>query len=86
MINLARGCFGFDTILHETMHSLGFTHEHQRSDSDEYVTIFWDRMLKRNYCKKQYKKASDLGLITITVGTYDYKQAIIAFVLVGRVA
>ena len=46
LLNLGPGCMSEDkgTILHEVMHSLGFTHEHQRSDRDDYVYIHWDNI------------------------------------------
>ena len=33
-------------IIHETLHALGFFHEHQRPDRDNYVTIFLDNVRK----------------------------------------
>nr|XP_027225759.1 astacin-like metalloprotease toxin 5 [Penaeus vannamei] len=32
------------TIMHEFMHTLGFGHEHNRPDRDEYVTVYFDNI------------------------------------------
>nr|BAE97357.1 hatching enzyme [Plecoglossus altivelis altivelis] len=40
MLSINRqGCMANKVILHETLHALGFQHEHTRSDRDQYVRI-----------------------------------------------
>ncbi|KAI3416559.1 hypothetical protein GPALN_006099 [Globodera pallida] len=38
-------------VVHETLHTLGLHHEHQRPDRDDFITILWDNInpQKRNY-------------------------------------
>jgi len=43
-INLAYGCFGHVTLLHEIAHSLGVWHEQSRPDRDQYVKINYHNM------------------------------------------
>ena len=38
-LNLAAGCIADGGVYHEVMHSLGFDHEHNRYDRDNYLTI-----------------------------------------------
>jgi len=45
-INLGKGCGGVATIIHETLHTLGFFHEQSRPDRDSYVTIMWENIKK----------------------------------------
>lgn len=42
-IRLSDGC-GFNEIIHEIMHSLGFIHEQSRPDRDEFIEILWDNI------------------------------------------
>ena len=37
-------CFDMRTIRHELLHVLGFLHEHQRPDRDQYVDILWENI------------------------------------------
>uniref|UniRef100_A0A0K0EJK1 Metalloendopeptidase n=1 Tax=Strongyloides stercoralis TaxID=6248 RepID=A0A0K0EJK1_STRER len=39
IINIGKGCDTVDTIQHETMHALGFFHEHARHDRDKYLIL-----------------------------------------------
>uniref|UniRef100_A0A3P9AAJ2 Metalloendopeptidase n=1 Tax=Esox lucius TaxID=8010 RepID=A0A3P9AAJ2_ESOLU len=38
------GCILNGIIQHETLHALGFGHEHTRSDRDQYVTMNWSNI------------------------------------------
>nr|QNH72417.1 toxin candidate TRINITY_DN33735_c0_g1_i1 [Pachycerianthus maua] len=40
-ITISSRCETKGTILHETMHALGFHHEQSRYDRDEYVKVLW---------------------------------------------
>ena len=41
VISIGFGCERLGTIVHETMHALGFFHEHTRPDRDKYVKLDW---------------------------------------------
>ena len=46
--SLGSGCHGQGRALHEFIHALGFMHEHQRPDRDNYVDIHWENIEKNH--------------------------------------
>ena len=58
-------------IVHELGHVIGFYHEHQRPDRDDYVEILWDNMIDSREIRRDYEIRSD----SHSTGTkYDYKS------------
>nr|P0DM62.1 RecName: Full=Astacin-like metalloprotease toxin 5; AltName: Full=Loxosceles astacin-like protease 5; Short=LALP5 [Loxosceles gaucho] len=67
-LSLGNGCTDFGTILHELGHSVGFDHEHSRTDRDEYLIIH-ERNIK-NGSEHNFEKL--LESKTRTIGPFDY--------------
>eukprot|EP00058_Branchiostoma_floridae_P022713 XP_002608203.1 hypothetical protein BRAFLDRAFT_90357 [Branchiostoma floridae] len=66
-LSLGNGCLGTGTILHELMHAVGFWHEHQRPDRDDWVIIC------RNNAEAQHRHAFDKLSNSRTLDlSYDY--------------
>ena len=42
---LAPQCMSMGTALHELMHVIGFHHEHQRRDQDDFVEVYYENIL-----------------------------------------
>ncbi|XP_057700816.1 low choriolytic enzyme-like [Corythoichthys intestinalis] len=69
VVSLQRsGCVLKGIIQHEVLHSLGFHHEHTRSDRDQHVLIHWDNIQKDK--KIAFKKQDTNNLNT----PYDYSS------------
>ena len=49
MLSMGDGCEYKYVTMHELGHVIGFYHEHQRADRDEFVEIIWDNVMN---CKK----------------------------------
>ncbi|KAL9982566.1 hypothetical protein ACROYT_G004625 [Oculina patagonica] len=53
-LNLAKGCWTKGVVIHEIAHALGFSHEQDRPDRDQYVTIHRENIVD------DYKSVLDL--------------------------
>uniref|UniRef100_A0A8C8CCA7 Metalloendopeptidase n=1 Tax=Oncorhynchus tshawytscha TaxID=74940 RepID=A0A8C8CCA7_ONCTS len=62
------GCVQHGIIQHELLHSLGFHHEHNRSDRDQYIRINWQYIY--NYAVENFQKQDTNNLNT----AYDYSS------------
>ncbi|XP_076612187.1 low choriolytic enzyme-like [Chaetodon auriga] len=71
VVSLQRfGCIRQGVIQHELLHSMGFYHEHTRSDRDQYIKIDWDNV--NNYFIFNFKKKESDALNT----PYDYSSVL----------
>lgn len=71
VISLSRPCMTRETILHELMHTLGFFHEHNRPDRDDYIKIIWDNIINDTKVLKNFKINSMIN-VTYLDTRYDY--------------
>lgn len=50
-------CLGKGVIMHQFMHTAGFSHEHTRSNRDNYVKINWENIQEGIYLNnKKFKR------------------------------
>ncbi|XP_068199357.1 low choriolytic enzyme-like [Antennarius striatus] len=69
VVSLQRfGCVSRGIIQHELLHALGFYHEHNRSDRDNYVRILWHNLY--SYYSSNFQKKNTDNLNT----PYDYSS------------
>lgn len=62
---------GVREIIHEWMHSLGFFHEQNREDRDQYLQILWDNIAEVN--RPQFKKLPN-DFIGLVGRPFDYQS------------
>ncbi|KAK0398528.1 hypothetical protein QR680_002634 [Steinernema hermaphroditum] len=61
-LSLDDGCLQYDTAIHELMHAVGFYHEHERWDRDQYISILWNNIDKDAY--------DQFGRVDLTESSY----------------
>lgn len=44
-LNLATDCDSLEVVVHELLHALGFLHEHNRLDRDDYVYVNFTNLM-----------------------------------------
>lgn len=55
-MRLGSHCTTIGTVIHEFMHALGFWHEHQRLDRDEYIKIIVDNIVRKKGVLSNFAK------------------------------
>jgi hypothetical protein len=62
---------GVREILHEWMHTIGFLHEQNREDRDQFVEILWDNIAEVNHA--QFKKLPN-DYMRVVGRPFDYQS------------
>ncbi|XP_054826800.1 meprin A subunit alpha-like [Eublepharis macularius] len=70
-ISVGKGCEKKGIVTHELLHALGFYHEQARTDRDDYVKIWWNRIVPDH--KKDFKRKSN-RFVTDLNTQYDYES------------
>lgn len=70
-VSIGGSCFEFSSILHELGHVIGFYHEHNRPDRDEYVEIVEENL--RSGSQRQFEKLRHDEVNLFGIG-YDYNS------------
>ena len=71
-ISLGSGCVSFSTVAHELGHAIGFYHEHNRPDRDEYITVnTYQGSLASQLTKQNVANTLGLGYDYASIMHYD---------------
>ena len=69
-ISLASNCYNQGTIIHEFIHAIGFDHEQNRPDRDNYVKIMWGN-IRGGRKNNNFEKANGWKMFDTE---YDWKS------------
>lgn len=62
-------CWQRDVVLHELLHAFGMSHEHNRRDRDQYITMLWQNI--SNEVRPSFRKLS-VSTTQAMISQYDY--------------
>lgn len=68
-ITIGQDCYYLGVIMHEMTHAVGFFHEQNRWDRDQYITIHWNNILAG---KEHDFVVQDKNYLTTLGAPYDY--------------
>lgn len=66
---------GVTEVAHEIMHSLGFVHEQNRSDRDQFIQIFWDNIDPQE--RINFEKFSGFAMKASGASSFDFESIMI---------
>ncbi|XP_064384783.1 multiple epidermal growth factor-like domains protein 6 [Halichondria panicea] len=72
-VSIGPSCFSFSSAVHELGHVIGFYHEHNRPDRDEYIDIIENNLKPGRSVLSQFTKLSHDEVDLLGVG-YDYNS------------
>ena len=71
-VSLGTGCKTSGKVSHETMHALGFIHEHQREDRDEYIKVNYENIELK--CGSDGKSSCQGNFSRAPAGLFPYPE------------
>jgi len=71
-VSIGPGCVNTGAVMHEVLHTLGFFHEHNRPDRDNFVTIHFDNIMPGTSIYIMFKLTSSVYNNYNLNGTQNY--------------
>lgn len=66
------GCNGKGTVLHETLHAIGFMHTQNAFDRDNYIRVAWENMDAQYYSAFDKVSANDFSYFGTSYGETNW--------------